>query len=312
MHGNDGPRWQGLAFGLVTILSFGLYTPVAKHWLQGISPVVSTGILYLSAGITLLVVLGLRRLVAGPANPDLRLRKADLPVLGLGVVLGCTASPLLLFGIANVSGMVGSLLCNLEGVFTVAIALLLGERLKRLELAGAAAILAGGVALSLNAEGGDSRLLGMVAVAVSCLLWALDSMTTRRLSGRDSLALMATKCMVAGTLTLGVSLAAGLPLPGRDGLVAAIVIGAAGWAASMVCFVLAMRHLGAAKVGSMLALSPFAGAIGSIVGLGERPTAAIVTAGALMALGAYWLAHGHLSQEAPAPPVPSPVGSGTM
>lgn len=301
------PRWQGLAFGLATVMLFGLYTPVAKFWLKDVSPLVATALLYLSAGVSLLAVLGIRRLAPGKATSGQGLRPADLPTLGLGVLCGCVASPLMLLGLSNVSGTVGALLCNLEGVFTLAIALLLGERLKRLELAGAAAILAGGVTLSFDSQGGQTQFIGIVAVVGSCLAWAIDNMTTQRLSGRDPLALMATKCMLAGTATLAVALAAGHPLPGPAGLQAAIAIGSAGWAASMICFVMAMRHLGAAKVGSMLALSPFAGAIGSIVGLGEQPTAAVVAAGVLMAIGAYWLAHGHLTGESPVPAVPASV-----
>ncbi len=277
---------------------FGLYTPVAKHWLHGISPLISTGIMYVSAGLTLLAVVGVRRATAGPLAPQGRLLPADAPVLALGIACGCLASPLLLLGLAHVSGTVGALLSNLEGVFTLCIALMLGDTLKRVEVAGAAAILVGGMALSFNSQGGPStQWIGLAAIATSCFAWAIDNTTTQRLSGRDPLVLMATKCLLAGPLCLGMALAAGHALPGADGALAAAAIGAGGWAASMVCFVLAMRHLGAAKVGSLLALSPFVGAVGSIVGLGERPTLPILVAGALMALGAYLLAHGHLNPE---------------
>lgn len=296
-HPPTSSRWSGLIYGLAMVLAFGLYTPVAKHWLSGVSPLVSTGLLYLSAGVTLLIVQAVRRLTLGAGDRALALRTADAPVLSLGVLCGCIASPLLLLGIANVSGTVGALLGNLEGVFTLVIAMMLGDTLKKIELAGAAAILAGGVALSFNSQGGQGTgWIGIVAISVSCLAWAVDNMTTQRLSGRDPLSLMVTKCLLAGPLSLGMAFMAGHHLPAQAGLVAAIVIGAAGWAASMVCFVMAMRHLGAAKVGSMLALSPFVGAIGSIVGLGESPTLAVLAAGLMMAVGAYLLAHGHLNQ----------------
>lgn len=156
---------------------------------------------------------------------------------------------------------------------------------------------AGGVALSFNSQGGNAtQLLGILAIVGSCLAWALDNLTTQRLSERDPFSLMATKCMLVGPLGLALALASGHAPPARAGLIAAIAIGVFAWAGSMVCFALAMRHLGAAKVGSLLALSPFAGAIGSIVGLAERPTLAIGVAGLLMAIGAFCLARGHLAQ----------------
>jgi drug/metabolite transporter (DMT)-like permease len=294
---------------MVTVVAFGLYTPVAKAWLADIPPMVTTGLMYLSAGLTLLVVLGIRRAVAGPARPEHRLRPKDLPVMSLGVTLGLIASPLLLVGISEVSGMVGSLLCNLEAVFTVGIALLLGDRLKRLELAGAAAILAGGAALSYDFEAGESQLIGVLAIAASCLFFAADSMTTRKLSGRDSLGLMTTKCLFAGSVGVGLAIASGQAMPDLNGLLVVAAIGVVVWAASMVCFVLAMRQLGAAKVGSMLAISPFIGAIASILGLGDRPTMAVAAAGVLMAIGAWWLAQGHLGQDDTAPALPVQVES---
>ncbi len=306
---SGGSRWRGLAYGLAVVLLFGLYTPVAKYWLHDISPLVSSGILYLSAGLTLALVQSVRWLAGRPTPRHQRLGRKDAPILSLGILCGCIASPLLLAGLGHVSGTVASLLANLEGVFTIAIALLLGDTLRRLEVAGAAAILAGGIVLSFNSQGGPgTEWIGIVAIAASCLAWAIDSTTTQKLSQRDPLDLMATKCLLAGPLSFGMALVAGHPMPPLEGAVAAAVIGAAGWAASMVCFALAMRHLGAAKVGGMLTLSPFAGAVGSILGLGEPITLAIVAAGAMMALGAYLLAHGHLSHSAaPAGPIPTPA-----
>jgi len=293
-------RWQGIAYGIGMVVLFGLYMPAAKAWLQDVPPLWTSAVLYGSAGVTLALVQSARRLAGWQSAEHGPLRREDLPTLLLGALCGCTASPLLLLGLGHVSGTVGALLGNLEGVFTLLIAVLLGETLNRREVTGAAFILAGGVALSFNSQGGGAtEWIGIVAIAASCLAWAVDNMTTLRLSGRDPLSLMASKGFVAGTLSACAALGAGQAPPQAASLVAAAAIGAGCWAASMVCFAMAMRHLGAARVGSMLALAPFVGALGSIVGLGERPTAAILVAGVLMAVGAYWLAVGHLAHSAP-------------
>jgi len=290
-----GSRWRGLGWAAGMVLMFGLYMPVAKYWLHGVAPLLSTGLLYLSSGTTLFAVRWVRWLSGHRIEPARRLVRSDMRALSLGVMCGSTASPLLLIGLEHSSGTVASLLGNLEGVFTVGIALLFGDRLGKLEAAGAAAILAGGIVLSFNTQGSAAaEWIGMAAIAASCLAWAIDNMTTLRLADRDPIALMSTKCFLAGLLSLGLAFAFGNPWPGRGGLIAGVAIGACMWAVSTICFALAMRHLGGARVGSVLSLAPFVGAVGSILGLGEGVTVAVIASGALMAIGAYLMAHGHL------------------
>lgn len=281
------------------MLFFGLYTPLAKHWLTGLSPLFSSGLLYLSAGTSLLSVRVGRYLLGYRVPIGRKLKGPDIRIYGFGACCGASASALQLFGLQHVSGTAGSLLSNLEGVFTLGIALCLGDSLGRLELGGALAILAGAIVLSLGSRGGPAtEIVGVAAIAVACLGWAIDNTTTQRLSDRDPFALMASKCLLAGTLSLALAAATHCPLPPVRPMLWAAAIGAIWWAGGMLCFALGMRALGAARMGSMLSLTPFAGAVGSIVGLAEPITMPVVASGALMALGAFALARGHLDQPA--------------
>ncbi len=296
---SDSRRWRDLAYGLATVIFFGLYTPLAKRWLADMPPLMSTGFLYSSSGATLALLVAVRWLAGYRIEPLRRLKLGDARIYGLGVACGVSASWLQLDGLGQVSGTVGSLLSNLEGVFMVGIALFFGESLRFSEAVGAAAILGGAVVLSLGASGGaTTHLGGVLLVAIAYLGWASDNMTTQRLSERDPMALMATKCLLAGAVSLAIAGLAHEPLPPMAQIGPALLLGGIWWSAATACFVLGLRALGGAKMGSLLFLTPFAGAIGSIVGLKDPVTMAVMAAAALMGIGAFALGHGHLKAEA--------------
>ena len=309
---SNSRRWSDLAYGLATVIFFGLYTPLAKRWLATMPPLLSTGFLYTSSGATLALLVAVRWLAGYRIEPVRRLELRDARIYGLGVACGVSASWLQLDGLGQVSGTVGSLLSNLEGVFMVAIALFFGESLRLSEAVGAAAILGGAVVLSLGASGGPAtHLAGVVMVAIAYLGWASDNMTTQRLADRDPMALMATKCLLAGAVSLGLAWLAHEPLPPVAQIVPALLVGGIWWSGATAIFVLGLRALGGAKMGSLLFLTPFAGAVGSIVGLKEPVTMAVVVAAALMGVGALALGHGHIKAENSDPaaaPTRSPTG----
>ncbi len=102
------------------------------------------------------------------------------------VLFGGVLGPLLLmFGLSLTSASTGSLLLNLEGLATMAIAwLVFRENVDRRLFLGALAILAGAVLLTWN---GQSVQLdpGAVLIAGACLAWGIDSNLTRKLSSAD-------------------------------------------------------------------------------------------------------------------------------
>jgi drug/metabolite transporter (DMT)-like permease len=61
-----------------------------------------------------------------------------------------------------------------------------------------------------------------------------------------------------------------------------------GYGVSLALYVVALRHLGAARTGAYFSTAPFLGAVVSIFALGESLTLGLVIAGGLMAIGV-WL-----------------------
>jgi hypothetical protein len=93
-------------------------------------------------------------------------------------------------------------------------------------------------------------------------------------------------------VNLGLALVQGASLPPPAVAAAAGLLGFAGYGASIALFVLALRHLGAARTGAYFSLAPFVGAVLAVGLLAEPVTGGLLAAAALMGLGV-WL---HLTE----------------
>jgi drug/metabolite transporter (DMT)-like permease len=292
--------WPGAPLAILSAALFGASTPFAKALLGGgVSPWLLAGLLYLGSGVGLGIV-ELARRTAGTSRAEAPLRGADLPWLGLVVLTGGVIGPvLLMLGLAATPAATASLLLNLEGLATMAIAwLMFRENVDRRLLAGAAAILAGAVVLSW--EGGPSGFgCGTLAIAGACLAWAADNNLTRRLSAADPVQIALIKGLAAGAVNLALAVAAGARLPGVAAIGGAALIGFFGYGLSLVLFVVALRHLGAARTGAYFSTAPFIGAALAVAFFGEAVTPGLLVAGLLIAAGLYLhLAERHEHQHA--------------
>jgi drug/metabolite transporter (DMT)-like permease len=279
----------GILFALASALLFGASTPFAKLLLGAIDPWMLAGLLYLGSGLGL-AALRIGRDVMGRPAAETPLRFADLPWLAGVVLAGGVIGPvLLMIGLTHTSASAGSLLLNLEGLATMAIAwLVFRENVDRRLLLGAFAILAGAVLLSWSWEGQEFSLgWGALAIAGACLAWGIDNNLTRKLSAADPVQIALIKGLVAGSVNLTLSLVQGSALPELSIVLGAGIVGLAGYGFSLVLFVLALRHLGTARTGAYFSTAPFVGAVLAIAMFGDPVTPGLIAAGALMALGVY-------------------------
>ena len=177
------------------------------------------------------------------------------------------------------------------------------ENVDRRLFLGALAILLGAVLLSWQGHG--IRLdLGALLIAGACVAWGIDNNLTRKLSAADPVQIAMTKGLVAGTVNLALAWLQGAHLPEPSIVLGAGAVGFLGYGVSLVLFVLALRHLGAARTGAYFALAPFIGATLAILVLSEPLSLRLLLAGGLMALG-LWLhlaerhehEHGHAADE---------------
>ncbi|CAG0976250.1 hypothetical protein BURK1_01498 [Burkholderiales bacterium] len=285
------PQRVGIGFALLSAALFGASTPIAKRLLASVDPWVLAGILYLGAGVGLAIVDRLRRLMRLP-GVEAPLRRPDFPRLAIAIAFGGILAPvLLMFGLARSDAAGASLLLNVEGLATMAIAwIAFRENVDRRLVAGALAIVSGGVVLGWGGE--VSTQGGALLIVGACLCWGIDNNVTRGLAAADPVRIATIKGLVAGTVNLALGLWSGAPMPDADAIGATAAVGFLGYGVSLVLFVLGLRHLGTARTAAYFSLAPFVGALVAIVLLGEPVTARLLLAGALMGAG-LWL---HLAE----------------
>ena len=277
---------------------FGASTPLAKLLLAETSPVVLAGLLYIGSGLGLALLKLARR-------ADRRTREAPLAARDRGwlagaIVSGGVVAPvLLLWGLAGSGATVASLLLNFEGLLTVLVAAVffreaVGPRVWLASLV----MLSGGLALAYDPGAPLAFSLPALGIVGACLCWALDNNLTRKVAGADPVVTAMAKGLAAGSFNLALGLALGGALPGPAMAASALALGFVAYGASLVLFILALRHLGAARTAAHFSTAPFIGAAIAMLVLGESFTALLGVALVLM-ISATWLvlterhAHSH-------------------
>lgn len=276
----------GAVSGVTSAILFGLSAPLAKLLLPNASPWLLAGLLYLGAGFGLSII---RMITHAGANADAAdgLRRRDLPrLLAIAVAGGAVGPVLLLVGLTRVSGVVGSLLLNLEAVFTMGLAVVVyRERLSRMEALGALLVVGGAIVVTYRPETWRGDLWGVLAIGGACLSWALDNNLTRQIARRNPLQIVQVKTLAAGIGNVVLAAIAGHRASASI-IPAALALGFVSYGLSIVLDVYALRYIGAAREAAFFAIAPFAGAVAAVPLLHERFTANDYSAGALMAVGA--------------------------
>jgi drug/metabolite transporter (DMT)-like permease len=276
----DRPALRGTALALVSALAFGAATPLVQRFGHGAGAFATAALLYAGAA-----VVGFASRSSGEA-------KLGAPQLGrvvLIAVVGAGLAPAALaWGLARTSGTSASLMLNLEAAFTIVLArALYAEHVgRRVGVAAALLVLGGGLLVLDRGRlgGGGTNALGLVAVAVAALAWALDNTLARPLAAHDPAAVVAAKASVGAALSACAALALGEPWPSALPLLGLVVVGATGFGVSLRLYLKAQRALGAGRTASVFASAPFWGALIAWA-LGERAGPYALAAAALMVVG---------------------------
>lgn len=277
---------SGYGHALTAAGLFALSIPLSKLLLSGIEPLVLSGLLYLGAGALSTFSLALGK------GGETGLRREDLPWLSGAIAAGGVLAPLaLLYGLRLAPAATASLLLNGEAVATASIAgLVFRESVGRRAWAAVAAVVAGSILLSAPWRAGDWGIsLGVLLVMVSTLLWGLENNLTRNISLRDPKAIVAVKGFVAGAVSLGAAMGLGMPFPPSGKIAAALAVGGVCYGASIVLYVRALRHLGAARTGAIFGIYPFLAAALSLTLFREPPGSGFIASLPFFAVAAYLL-----------------------
>ncbi len=284
----------GVLYALASAALFGASTPAAKRLLGAIDPFVLAGLLYCGAGIGVMALRRLAPAVAPRPVAQAALTRRDVPWLAAAIVAGGIAGPLLLmWGLARTDASAASLLLALEGAATALIAwFVFHESFDRRILVGFACLVGGAIVLSWSGTPTLTSVAGPLAIVGACIAWGLDNNLTRKVSLGDPLQIVQLKGLAAGPFNLALGFSIAAPFDPSAAWLVAGVIGFVGYGISLVLYVVALRHLGAARTGAYFATAPFVGAVIAVVALDEHVTAGLIVAGVLMGIGV-WL---HLTE----------------
>lgn len=251
------PLVTGVLLAIASAIAFGITTPVIAWAGHDLGPLTTAALLYTGAAIAALTM----RVRARPSGA--RLGRADGPrILAIAISGAAIAPTCLALGLARAGATAGSLVLNLEAVFTVVLAwLIYGEPLGRRVIIAVALMATGGAVLALDVTARSTTgLLGAVAVAGATLGWAIDNTLTRRLADHDPLQVIVAKGALGALFTATIAIIRGEPMPERWQVFVLLGCGATGYGFSLRLYLLAQRRIGAARTGSVFALAPFVGA----------------------------------------------------
>ena len=259
---------RATALAILAAALYAINIPFSKMLLAHIGPTMMAALLYLGAGMGLL----LYGLATGEREKGEALTGTELPYTVGMILLDIAAPILLMLGLERTNSANASLLNNFEIVATSLIALLIfKEQLSgRLTLA-IILVTLGSVALGFEGKGSFQFNLGSLLVLGACCCWGLENNCTRMLSSKSSIRITTIKGVFSGLGSLIVAVLLREEMPGILWIGATLLLGFVAYGLSINCYIKAQKDLGAAKTSAYYSVAPFLGVLFGMVFLKERP-----------------------------------------
>lgn len=275
---------------LTAALFFGASAPIAKFLLgDDIAPIYLAAFLYLGSGAGTFLFRLAQKMKSQNAEADIK--SPDIKWLAGAIISGGILAPIILMiSLKNTSASTASLLLNFEGVGTTIIALLFfKEAISRRAWTAIIFITLASIFLSTNFKEGFGVSVGALGIILACVLWGVDNNFTRNISGKDPLAIVAWKGLVAGTFSFLLAFLLQNQMPSPRIILSTLALGFISYGLSTMLFIRSMRGLGAARTSALYGTAPLAGVLLSIIIFGEFPSFFFLIAAILMIGGALLL-----------------------
>lgn len=274
----------------MAILAAALYalnSPISKLLLSHVPSTIMAALLYLGAGIGLLIV----RIISkhcGIKNTEQQLEKEDLPYTIGMVVLDIAAPIFLMIGLSMTTAANASLLNNFEIVATSLIALLIfKEKISKRLWKAIILVTIASIILTFEDTSSLDFSFGSIFVLLACVCWGFENNCTRSISNKDPLQIVVVKGFGSGLGSLAIAYAIGEHLPSYGYILCALLLGFVAYGLSIFFYIYAQRTLGAAKTSAYYAIAPFIGAGLSLIIFKEMPSLSFIVAIIIMGIGTY-------------------------
>ena len=288
------PR-RGVWYALISSLVCGLAIPVFKGRFGGADP------FQVSACLNLGIVLAMTLL--SPWRLGMLSRGGWFYFVG-AIVAGIAAPVLLFWGLSRAPGSVGSLLLNLDPVFTALIAwVCFCDRLGRRSVLGFILVIVGSLLVSIKTGGeeGVCGLLAVLALAASCFCFAISNNCMAQLREIRAAALAFWLGLFIGGALFALYAVCG----GRFGdpmgwrLAGESTLLGVTQGLALIGYIVSLRLLGTGRTSAYFATVPFIGAVACVVFLGEPVTSYLLVAAVLMIAGVWALLSESLESHSP-------------
>jgi drug/metabolite transporter (DMT)-like permease len=292
---------SAMILAILAAALYGISSPVSKILLIQVPPTLMAAMLYLGAGLGMLIV-NFFRTISGHAVQEARLTRRELPWIVAMIVLDIAAPVFLMLALTRTTAANASLLNNFEIVATAIIALMFfKEAIGRRMWLAIALITSASIILSIEDASSFSFSIGSVFVLLACVCWGVENNCTRMLSLKDPLQIVVIKGFGSGIGSLIIALSVGQTSRRYLYLALALLLGFVAYGLSIYFYILAQRTLGAARTSAYYAVAPFIGVLLSILIFGQKLTGSFIAASVTMVIGAYFAAveyhrHSHLHE----------------
>ena len=275
---------RAIFYAVLAAALYALNAPVSKLLLMQIPSTMMAGLLYLGAGIGMLLMEKMNQ-----NKQEQPLTKKELPFTVAMVVLDIAAPIFLMIGLTKCSAANASLLNNFEIVATSLIALFIFREVisKRLWFA-IVLVTISSILLSFEDMSSLEFSWGSLFVLLACVCWGFENNCTRMLSSKNPAQIVIIKGFGSGCGALVLSLVIGEYDFHIGYMILALLLGFVAYGLSIYFYIYAQRDLGAAKTSTYYAISPFIGAALSLLIFREQPSVIFLIALVIMALGTYF------------------------
>ena len=264
---------------------YAINIPFSKLLTEYVSPTMMAGLLYLGAGVGMLLYTSASSMFGKKVVKE-PLTKKELPYTIAMVVLDIFAPILLMNGLVITSSANATLLNNFEIVATSIIALVIFKEVvsKRLWIAIALVTLSS-VILTFEGAGSFNFNIGSLLVLGATICWGFENNCTNKISNKSSEEIVIIKGIFSGLGSLIAAFIIGEQLPGLLYIACVLILGFVSYGLSINFYISAQKHIGAAKTSAYYAVAPFLGVVFSLILLGERPGIQFYVALVVMILG---------------------------
>ena len=274
---------KAVIFAVLAAALYALSTPFSKVIMNEIPPSFMAGFLYLGAGTGMLITNAFRK---DEATSVKAFSHSDIPYLIGMLVLDVIAPIMLMLALTSSPAANISLINNFEIVATSVIALIIFKEMISGKL-WTGIILITVASIMLSFEGAESLTFTRHSVyaLIACLAWGFENNCTRKLSSGAPIKIVVIKGLGSGIGAIIVAVCAGEQISLSVNILYALLLGFVAYGLSVFFYIKAQKELGAAKTSAYYAVSPFIGALLSLIIYRSLPNLLFLLSCMIMVIG---------------------------